>query len=158
MFYVMVFTHFLSPIVKLFLAICATRNNALLTTTSFIWHFPGGFVHYRNGGCKLLKNAFKGNNYVVTILWNRLPKSTFWHFPLSTNVLVRFTEDAVIKRDQSEDEFLNTHHANFWIQNNISGHHHFIFRRNHVLIVSAWEESWSIFLWLYRSLLKCFLS
>jgi hypothetical protein len=25
-----------------------------------------------NGGCKLLKSAFKGNNYVVTILWNRL--------------------------------------------------------------------------------------
>jgi hypothetical protein len=27
-----------------------------------------------------------------------------------------------------------------------------------MLIVSAWETSWSIFLWLYRSLIKCFLS
>jgi hypothetical protein len=47
--------------------------------------------------------------------------------------LVWFTGDADIKRDQSEDELLNAHHTIFWIQNNISGHHHFIFRRNHVI-------------------------
>jgi hypothetical protein len=42
--------------------------------------------------------------------------------------LIRFTEDADIKRDQSEDELLNAHHAIFWNQNNISGHHHFKYK------------------------------
>ena len=35
--------------------------------------------------------------------------------------LVRFTEDADIKRDKSEDELLNVHHTICLIQNNISG-------------------------------------
>ena len=48
--------------------------------------------------------------------------------------LVRFAEDADIKRDQSEDELLNVHHTLFLIQNIISGHHRFIFRRNDVNI------------------------
>ena len=48
--------------------------------------------------------------------------------------LARFTEDADIKRDQSEDELLNAHYKFVLIQNNISGHHHFIIRRNYVNI------------------------
>ena len=60
-------------------------------------------------------------------------------------ILLVFTEDAYMKRDQSELGWTSTCPSyNFWIQNNISVHHYFIFRWNHVniyILQAHWQIS-----------------